>query len=95
MKRVPRELAYLWVTLPLAIPAFLLAALGVVFSVLSLFTIGLPFLTGVLWAGRGVGAAFRAMGRAMLGWDLAAPRPRRAGSAGPIAWGRARIARNG
>jgi signal transduction histidine kinase len=87
MKRVPREFGYLAVTLPLAIPAFVLALLGVVFSVLSLFTIGLPFLVGVLWTARALGGAFRATGRALLGWDLPAP-DRRTGR-GALEWGRA------
>ena len=49
---------------------------AVVFSVLSALTIGLPFLTGVLFLARGTIRYFRVPARRLLGWDWASP-PRR------------------
>jgi signal transduction histidine kinase len=76
-RRTWREFAYLVTGTVVAIPGFVLAVLGIVFSALSLLTIGLPFLTGVLWLGHRMNTAFRAHAHALLGWTWSAPRPAR------------------
>jgi signal transduction histidine kinase len=76
-RRTWREFTFLVTGTVVAIPGFVLAVLGIVFSALSLLTIGLPFLTGVLWLGRRMNIAFRAHARAILGWTWPAPRPAR------------------
>jgi signal transduction histidine kinase len=73
--RFVRAYAYLVVGVFLAIPTFLLALVGIVFSALSLLTVGLPFLAGVLWLARGSVAYFRGPARKLLGWDWPDPRP--------------------
>lgn len=87
--RTWRELAYVLVSLLPTVPAFALALLGVVASTLSLLTVGLPILAGVLVSTRLANRAFRAPARAILGWDWPSPPPIRAGN--PISWGRAVI----
>ncbi|MGX6607550.1 sensor histidine kinase [Micromonosporaceae bacterium Da 78-11] len=72
--RLPREYAYVLTGAVLAVPTFVLALLGLVFSVLSLFTVGLPFLAGVLWLARRSIGYFRPPARGLLGWDWPAPR---------------------
>jgi signal transduction histidine kinase len=86
--RTWRELAYLVTGSLVALPGFALALLTVVFSALSLLTVGLPFLTGVLWLGRRMNGVFRAHAHALLGWDWTAPRPVRLIGLvrDPVAW---------
>jgi signal transduction histidine kinase len=76
-RRTWREFTYLVTGTVVAIPGFVLAVLGIVFSALSLLTIGLPFLTGVLWLGRRMNIVFRAPARAIVGWTWSAPPPAR------------------
>lgn len=83
--RTWREFAYAVVGFLLSIPAFLLVPLGIAASVLSLLTIGLPLLVGVLFAARGTVRYFRAPARKLLGWDWPSP-PRRDGRT-PVRWG--------
>ncbi len=77
--RTWRELAYAVVGLLPAVPAFVLALLGLVASVLSLLIVGLPVLLGVLVGTRLANRAFRGPARAILGWDWPVPRPVRSG----------------
>jgi len=72
--RTWREYAYLLGAAIMAAPVFALPLLGAVFSVLSLLTIGLPFLVAVLWLARRTIGWFRVLPRALLGWDWPAPR---------------------
>jgi signal transduction histidine kinase len=85
--RTWREFGYVLIGFVFSIPTFVLALLGVVSLVLSLFTIGLPLLVGVLFVARGAVRYFRVPARRLLGWDWAAPPPRTA--RGPIRWGSA------
>jgi len=85
--RTWREFGYALVSFALSIPTFVLALLGVVSSMLSLFTIGLPLLVGVLFLARGAVGYFRAPARRLLGWDWPSP-PRRTAK-GPLRWGAA------
>jgi signal transduction histidine kinase len=73
--RTWRELTYLLTGTLVALPAFALALLAIVFSALSLLTVGLPFLTGVLWLARRMSLVFRAHAHAILGWNWPSPRP--------------------
>jgi signal transduction histidine kinase len=77
MRRIGREYAYAVTSSLMGIPAFVLALLGLVFSALSLLTIGLPFLIGVLWLARRCVGYFRRPARALLGWDWPRPVPLR------------------
>jgi signal transduction histidine kinase len=78
-RRTWREFAYVLLGLVMAVPTFVLALLGLVFSALSLVAVGLPFLIAVLWLARGTVRWFRAPARALLGWDWAAPQHRSVG----------------
>jgi signal transduction histidine kinase len=73
--RFLRAYAYVLSGVFLAVPPFLLSLLGVVFSALSLLTVGLPFLVGVLWLARGSIVYFRWPARGLLGWDWSGPGP--------------------
>ena len=73
--RTWREFGYALMTLPLAVPAFALAVLGLLGAVLSVLTVGLPILVAVLFLMRGAGRCFRAPARLVLGWDWPAPQP--------------------
>jgi hypothetical protein len=73
--RTWRELFFLITGTVVAVPGFALAVLAVVFSALSLLTVGLPFLTGVLWLGRRMNVVYRAHARFFLGWTWPSPRP--------------------
>jgi signal transduction histidine kinase len=75
-RRTWREFGYVLLGLIMAVPTFVLALLGIVFSVLSLIAVGLPFLIVVLWLASGSVRYFRAPARALLGWDWAPPRRR-------------------
>ena len=75
IRRFLREYAYALAGAVLAVPAFVLALLGVVFSALSLLTVGLPFLAGVLWLARRSIRYFRGPAHAILGWDWPKPPP--------------------
>jgi signal transduction histidine kinase len=86
--RTWRELAYVVVSLLPAIPAFALALLGAVASVLSLLTVGLPILVGVLALARSTGSAFRGPAR-IVGWTWPAPPP--VAGRTPLRWGRAML----
>jgi signal transduction histidine kinase len=78
-RRTWREFAYVLLGLVMAVPTFVLALLGLVFSALSLVAVGLPFLIAVLWLARGTVRWFRAPARALLGWDWASPQRRSVG----------------
>ncbi len=86
--RTWRELGYAVTGTLLGLPMFLLAALGLVFTVLSLLTVGLPFLVGVLWLVRHSVRYFRRVARRLLGWTWPSPPPVRHGG-GPVRWGSA------
>jgi signal transduction histidine kinase len=73
--RFAREYAYVLTGAVMAVPVFALSLLAIVFSVLSLLTIGLPFLAGVLWLARRSIGWFRAPARKLLRWDWPSPRP--------------------
>jgi signal transduction histidine kinase len=77
--RFVRAYAYVLTGTFVAVPTFLLSLLGIVFSALSLLTVGLPFLIGVLWLARGSIRYFRGPARKLLGWDWETPRPVRLG----------------
>jgi hypothetical protein len=85
--RTWRELAYILVSLLPAVPAFALALVGILASALSLLTVGLPILVGVLAATRRANRAFRGPARVILGWDWPLPPSIRART--PVGWGRA------
>jgi signal transduction histidine kinase len=85
--RTWRELAYMLVSLLPAVPAFVLALVGMLASALSLLTIGLPVLVAVLAATRTANRAFRGPARGILGWDWPVPPSVRART--PVGWGRA------
>jgi signal transduction histidine kinase len=87
--RTWRELSYALACLLPAVPAFALALLGIVASVLSLLTVGLPILVGVLATTRLANRAFRRLARGILGWDWPLSPPLRARN--PLGWGRAVI----
>jgi signal transduction histidine kinase len=71
-----------------AVPAFVLAILAVIGAALSVFTIGLPILVGVLFVLRATARYVPAPARLLLGWTWAVPgAPARRG--GPLGWGRA------
>jgi signal transduction histidine kinase len=73
--RTWRELGYALTGVFIAVPAFLLAVLGLGAGALSLFTVGLPPLVAVLAVARFTVVYFRAAARALLGWDWPAPVP--------------------
>jgi signal transduction histidine kinase len=85
--RTWREFGYVLASLLPAVPAFALALLGAVASVLSLFTVGLPLLVGVLLLARVANRAFGWPAR-ILGWHWAAPAPVRR-DRGRVRWARA------
>jgi signal transduction histidine kinase len=74
-RRTWREFGYAFAGVLLGIPAFVLGVLGLVASVASLLTVGLPLLVGVLWGARGFVVVFRAPARALLGEDWPSPPP--------------------
>jgi signal transduction histidine kinase len=77
--RTWREFGYVLASLLPAIPAFALAVLGAAASVLSLFTVGLPLLVGVLLLALVANRAFRWPAR-LVGWHWTVPpRPRSGG----------------
>ncbi len=86
--RTWREFAAVLLGTLIAAPVFALVPLGLVFTVLSLLTVGLPFLAAVLWLGRRMIVVFRGPGRWLLGWDW--PGPRRVTArrlfTDPVAW---------
>jgi signal transduction histidine kinase len=68
-----------------AVPAFVLALLGLVGTALSVLTIGLPILVAVLFLMRGTARWVRAPARRILGWDWPLPPPLRV-PGGPVRW---------
>lgn len=80
--RSRREAAYLAATLPPAIPAFVLALVGLAACLFSVVGVGLPLLAGVLALARASGTLFRRPGRATVGWTWPSPRP--LASRGPL-----------
>jgi signal transduction histidine kinase len=76
--RTWRELAYVLVSLVPAVLTFLLAVLGVIASALSLISVGLPILIGVLITTRPANRMVRLPARLVLGWDWPLPPPVRA-----------------
>jgi signal transduction histidine kinase len=85
--RTWREFGYALISLVLAVPAFALPLLGLVSGALSLVTVGLPVLCGVLFAARGTIGYFGWPARALLGWYWPPPLPLR--QRGLVGWGRA------
>ena len=85
--RTWREFGYVLASLLPAIPAFALAVLGAAASVLSLFTVGLPLLVGVLLLARVANRAFR-WPAGIVGWRWAEPPPLRR-DRGPVRRARA------
>jgi signal transduction histidine kinase len=85
--RTWREFGYILASLLPAVPAFVLALLGAAGSALSLFTVGLPLLVGVLLLARAANRAFRWPAR-IVGWHWAAPPPVRP-DGGPVRRARA------
>src|SRR6185369_9018051 len=77
--RTWREIGYVVTGTVLAVPVFPLALLGIVFSALSLVTVGLPFLVGVLVLARLTVRYFRGPARLFLGWTWPNPPPVRGG----------------
>ncbi|MEK8109419.1 sensor domain-containing protein [Micromonospora sp. M12] len=84
--RTWREVGYAVTGTVLAVPTFALALLGLVFSALSLLTIGLPLLTGVLVLARLTVRYFRGPARLFLGWSWPNPPPVRRRGPGPVRW---------
>jgi signal transduction histidine kinase len=80
--RSRREVAYLALSLPLAIPAFLLALLGLAATFASVVGVGLPLLVIALALARLSGWLFRVPARATVGWTWPTPTPLT--SPGPI-----------
>ncbi len=70
-----RELGYTLVTAFMAVPAFLLALLGLVGGAFSLVLVGLPVLIGVLFGARVAVRYFRPPARVLLGRSWAGPAP--------------------
>ena len=83
--RTWREVGYAVTGTVMAVPTFVLPVLGLVFSVLSLLTIGLPLLTGVLLLARLTVRYFRGPARLFLGWSWPNPPPVRH-APGPVRW---------
>jgi signal transduction histidine kinase len=73
--RTWREVGYCATGAVLAVPTFLLALLGVLGCVLSLVTLGLPVLVGVLRLARRTVRYFRAPATRFLGWTWPDPPP--------------------
>ncbi|MGW2625623.1 sensor histidine kinase [Micromonospora taraxaci] len=86
------EIGYAVTGTVLAVPTFALALLGLVFSALSLLTIGLPLLTGVLVLARLAVRYFRGPARLFLGWSWPNPPPVRRRGPGPVRWAGAVLA---
>ncbi|WP_433457673.1 sensor histidine kinase [Micromonospora sp. CA-248212] len=87
--RTWREVGYTVTGTVLAVPTFAIALLGLVFSALSLLTIGLPLLTGVLLLARLTVRYFRGPARLFLGWSWPNPPPVGRRGTGPVRWARA------
>jgi signal transduction histidine kinase len=83
--RTWRAFGYALTSLLPAVPAFALAVLGVLGTVLSALTIGLPILVAVLFLLRGTARYVPAPARLFLGWDWPAPPPL-VHRAGPVRW---------
>jgi signal transduction histidine kinase len=88
--RTWRSVAYTLLSLVPAVPAFLVALLGLVAGALSLALVGLPVLALVLAAARVSVRAFRRPARALLGWAWPDPAPLAARS--PLGRARALLA---
>ena len=73
--RSRREVAYLTATLLPAIPAFLLALVGLAATFVSVVGVGLPLLAAVLALARASGSLFRVPARATMGWTWPPPTP--------------------
>ncbi|NES39508.1 sensor histidine kinase [Micromonospora sp. PPF5-17] len=84
--RTWREVGYAVTGTVLAVPTFAVALLGLVCSALSLLTIGLPLLTGVLVLARLTVRYFRGPARLFLGWSWPNPPPARRRGLGPMRW---------
>ncbi|MFM9369276.1 sensor histidine kinase [Streptomyces sp. Da 82-17] len=85
--RTWREFAYLLVSLPLSIVMFTYAVTMTALGAGLLVTfLGVPVLAAALVGCRGFGVLERARARALLGLDVAEPRPVRAAKRGATAW---------
>lgn len=87
--RTWREVGYAVTGTVLAVPTLAIALLGLVFAALSLLTIRLPLLTGVLVLARLTVRYFRGPARLFLGWSWPNPPPVRRRGPGPVRWARA------
>ncbi len=85
-RRSRRDLAYLTFTTLPAVPAFLVAQVGVAGAVLSLVVVGLPLLAAGLGLARAAGSLFVVPARATLG--LVWPRPLPLAATGLLGRGR-------
>lgn len=91
-RRSRRDLAYLVLTTLPAVPAFLVAQVGVAAAVLSLVVVGLPLLAAALGLARATGSLFVVPARVTL--DLVWPRPTPLAAPGVLGRGR-ELLRNG
>ncbi|MEU6391953.1 sensor domain-containing protein [Streptomyces sp. NPDC046939] len=85
--RAWREFAYLLLSLPIAIAAFVWSVTMLSLGAGLLITfIGVPVLAAALAGARGIGALERARARALLGLEIGSPEPVRPRTGGPLAW---------
>ncbi|MEV3860219.1 sensor domain-containing protein [Streptomyces sp. NPDC050095] len=85
--RTWRELAYLLLSLPVAIMAFTWSVTMVSLGAGLLVTfIGVPVLAAALAGARGFGVLERVRARGLLGLEVASPEPVRPRKGGPLAW---------
>jgi len=73
--RTWRSLGYTLLSLLVAVPAFVLAVLGLAAAALSVVFVGLPLLAAVLAGARVSVRSFRWPARTLLGWTWADPAP--------------------
>ncbi|MFD5447577.1 sensor histidine kinase [Streptomyces sp. NPDC003470] len=82
-----REFAFVLLSLPIGIGLFTYAVTMMSLGAGLLVTfLGVPVLAAALAGCRGIGALERARARGLLGLDVAAPEPLRAGKPGAMAW---------
>ncbi|MFJ9035298.1 sensor histidine kinase [Streptomyces sp. NPDC102406] len=85
--RTWRELGYVLLSLPVAVVGFVWSVTMMSLGAGLLVTfIGVPVLAAALAGARGLGALERARARGLLGLEVGAPEPVRAGRAGPFGW---------
>ncbi|MEV1020202.1 sensor domain-containing protein [Streptomyces sp. NPDC050264] len=85
--RAWREFAYLLLSLPIAVVAFVWSVTMMSLGAGLLVTfIGVPVLAAALAGTRGLGAVERARARGLLGLEVGSPEPVRPRGGGPLAW---------